>query len=415
MGYIHTKIDLASCELVADQYVSTELLQWLKNSCIKTKSGEDLICYHGSPSKEKFAIFNDSTVYGCKSFVGFFSLYRDFAECYTDDGEDTSYNRVRNFVINSKKLFDIKNPACQRFLVANLPDTVSCCGDNLDKVSFVKYLKTEQMQTKGYKLTLDRFQHLKMFDSISSTVLGDISWNHSCSLASEKGLNSKYFLNADFSSNSVLVLASNNRIKPKLDFSYFNKATNGIYLADLEIPFNKAVDTGILTAAHLTSLSQGKAVNIKLSAEEFINACSSWEIYGSSEISEKDRQKLRTMVHNPAYDNLDLSINVTLMPQNISLDEFNQGMEDKLTVKKVDSTWELYEDSYCLIDGQKTHILDWLKAEGFDAVVVKEDWAVNIICLYKNMIKDLSNQRPTDSDNVFEKYNYSDALLADLF
>jgi hypothetical protein len=89
-------------------------------------------------------------------------------------------------------------------------------------------------------------------------------------------------------------------------------------------------------------------------------------------------------------------------------------MDGGYTVKKVDSTWELYEDSYCIVDNQKIHILDWLKSEGFDAVVVKEDWAVNIICLYKNMIKDLKNKMPTDSDNVFENYHYSDALLIDI-
>jgi hypothetical protein len=30
------------------------------------------------------------------------------------------------------------------------------------------------------------------------------------------------------------------------------------------------------------------------------------------------------------------------------------------------------------------------------------------------MIKSIENKKPTDSDNVYEKYNYSDALLAEL-
>jgi hypothetical protein len=415
LGHIHTKIDLNSCEFVQDCYVSDELLAWLKNSCIKTKDGEDLVCYHGSPSNEKFAVFNDNTSYGCKSFIGFFSLNHEFAECYTDDGKDTSYNRVRSFAINSKKLFDIKNPACVRFLKARLPDTIICCGDGLDKASFIDYLRTEQVQVNNYKLTTDKFANLKIFDRIGTSVLGDAGWEHSCGLERDKQLNSTYFLNTDSKSNSVYVLDHYfGRIKPNIDNSYFNKATEGMYLGYLGVPFNKAINTGLLTTAHLNSLSKGEPIHIEASAEEFIDICSFEFLAGPKEPTEKEKQKLKAMIHDPLYSNLDLSVNVTLAPKRISLDEFNQGLVGGISLKKTDNTWEIYENSFCIVNDQKIHILDWLKNEGFDAVVVKEAWAVNIICLYKNMIKDLNNKMPTDSDNVYEGYHYSDALLIDV-
>jgi hypothetical protein len=398
---------------VEDQYgVSDELLNWLKNSCIKTKAGEDLVCYHGSPSNEQFAIFNDNAVYGCKSFIGFFSLDSEFANCYTYDanGED-SYSRVRSFAINSKKLFDIKNPTCVRFLKTYLPDTVICQGDTLDKASFVSYLITEQLPVNDYKLTVDKFTNQKMLDRIGMDILGDSGWTYSCTLERDKQLQNKYFLSTDPKSNSVLVLDYYNDIVPKIDRSYRNTKTEGIRLDCLKVTFDKALRTGILTSAHLNKLSQGQPVSIKLSAEEFINACS----YDREEITEKDRQSLKNIISNSFYDNLDLSVDVTLAPKKINLDEFSQGLVGSGHVVDVSNeTWKLYEDSYCLIDNKKIHIVDWLKNEGFDAVVVKEDWAVNIICLYKNMIKDLKNKMPTDSDSVFENYHYSDALLADL-
>jgi hypothetical protein len=417
VGHIHTKIN-HKYNLVEDQYgVSDELLNWLKDSCIKTKDGEDLICYHGSPSNEQFAVFNDNTAYKCNSFIGFFSLDREFANCYTYDtnGED-SYSRVRSFVIRSKNLFDIKNPACVRFLRTHLPDSINCQSDILDKTSFVDYLRTEQVPINNYKLDVSKFTDIKMFDKISKSILGDSGWQHSCSLPQEKQLQNKPFLGIDYKSNSIFVLAHNNCIKPtKLDYSYFNKAVEGMYLYYLKVPYNKAINIGLLTPAHLNSLSKGEPVNIKLTAEEFIDICCLDLSTGPQELTEQERQKLKSMIHDPLYNNLDLSINVVLAPQKINLDEFSQGLSSGTVLKKVDSTWELYENSYCIIDGQKVHILDWLKEEGFDAVVIKEDWAVNIICLYKNMIKDLKNKMPTDSDSVFENYHYSDALLADLF
>jgi hypothetical protein len=420
LNRIYTKIDLNTCELVADHYdVSTELLNWLKDSCIKTKSGDDLICFHGSPSNEKFAIFNDNTSYGCKSFVGFFSLNFDFAECYTysteDDGE-SSPNRVRSFVINSKKLFDIKNPVCVRFLRTHLPDTISCNGDVLDKASFVDYLRTEQVQVNNYKLTTNKFAGLKIFDTIGMDILGNSGWEHSCTLENDKQLQNAYFLNTNPGDNSVFILTNNTRIRPKITERKYcwPNTTEGILLYQLGLTFDRAVSAGILTDTHLSTLAQGKSVNIKLSAEEFINVCV-FDSVKKTDLTEKERQTLRDMLDNPAYSDLDLSVDVMLVPKKISLDEFSQGLAASGgKVANVDNTWELYEDSYCIIDGQKIHILDWLKSEGFDAVVVKEGWAVNIICLYKNMIKDLYNSNPTDSDSVFEKYNYSDALLADL-
>lgn len=413
MGHIYTKIDVNSCSLVEDQYgVSDGLLDWLKDSCIKTKAGEDLVCYHGSPSNEQFAVFNDNTTYGCKSFIGFFSLNHDFAECYTyDDSNDTDYNRVRGFAINSKKLFDSKNPACMRFLNANLPDTIICRGDTLDRASFINYVKTERITISNYKLDVSKFTGMKMFDQVSLKILGESGWEYSCTLDKNKQLQNKYFLSADPESNSVLVLGHNNLIQPKVDRSYYNVITEGQALALLYVSFDKAVSTGILTADHLNRLAQGQPVNVKLSAEEFVNVCG----YECSKFTEADRQRLRNMINNPFYDNLDLSVDVTLVPQKISLDEFSQGVSKGQIVDNTNETWRIYEDSYCIIDNQKVHILDWLKNEGFDAVVVKEDWAVNIICLYKNMIKDLKNKMPTDSDNVYENYHYSDALLADLF
>jgi hypothetical protein len=102
------------------------------------------------------------------------------------------------------------------------------------------------------------------------------------------------------------------------------------------------------------------------------------------------------------------------VPQKISLDEFNQGLAGGQSLDLSNDTWRLYEDSYCVVNDQKIHIIDWLKSNSFDAVVVKEDWAINIICFYKNMIKAITNKKPTDSDNVFETYHYSDALLDDL-
>jgi hypothetical protein len=109
-------------------------------------------------------------------------------------------------------------------------------------------------------------------------------------------------------------------------------------------------------------------------------------------------------------------VDVTLAPIKVDLNEFSQGLTNRggYTIDNSSNTWKIYERSYCIINDQKVHILDWLKSRGFDAVVVKEDWAVNIICLYKNMIKSIENKKPTDSDNVYEKYNYSDALLAEL-
>lgn len=411
MGHIHTKIN-HDYDLVEDQYgVSDELLNWLKDSCIKTKAGEDLVCYHGSPGKEQFAIFNDNTAYGCKSFIGFFSLYRDFAECYTNDGSNLGSCNVRGFAVKSKKLFDSKNPACIRFLKARLPDDISCKGDVVNKASFIDYLRTEQIQINNYQLTTSKFNNLNMFDKIGTEILGDAGWRHSCSLAREQQLQNKPFLGIDYQSNSVFVLAHNNNIVPKIDHRYFNKATEGMYLYVLEVPFNKALSAGILTTEHVSNLSKGQSVNIKLSAEEFISTCR----YSDREITEKERQKLRDIIRDPRYHDLDLSIDVMLAPQKINLDEFSQGLAGGFTIDNTDMTWGIYEDSYCIIDDQKVHILDWFKAEGFDAVVIKEDGAVNIICLYKNMIKDLKNKMPTDSDNVYEQYHYSDALLADLF
>ena len=411
MGYIHTKIN-HDYELIEDQYgVSDELLTWLKDSCIKTKSGEDLVCYHGSPSKERFAIFNDSTTYGCKSFISFFSLNRDFAENYTNDGSDLGSGNIRSFAVKSKKLFDSKNPACIRFLKANLPDTIICRGDTLDKVSFINYVRTEKTVISNYKLAVDKFNTLKMFERIGLDVLGDSGWKYSCTLPTDKQLQNKYFLSTDSKSNSVFVLGHNNHIEPKaLNHKYWNNMVEGIRLSFLQITFDKAVSTGILTTDHLNKLSQGQPVNIKLSAEEFVNICG----YEHWEFTEEDRQNLRNIMQNSLYDDVDLSIDATLTPQKINLDEFSQGMSEGQIVDNTDETWRIYEDSFCIIDGQKIHILDWLKDTGFDAVVIKEDWAVNIICLYKNMIKDLRNQKPTDSDNVFEHYNYSDALIIDL-
>ena len=413
LGHIYTKIDLSSCELVEDYYgVSDGLLLWLKNSCIKTKSGEDLVCYHGSPSTEQFAVFNDSTTYGCNSFMGFFSLNRDFAECYTDDGEDTSYSRVRSFAINSRKLFDSKNPACIRFLNANLPDTIICRGDALDKASFINYVKTERITINNYKLDVSKFTDMKMFDRVGLKTLGESGWEYSCTLDYDKQLQNAYFLSTEPKSNSVFVLANYSCIKPKIAFSYFNKATENIYLSSLQIPFSKALNAGIFTTANLDCLARGESVNLKLSAEEFIDSCS----YSSyEEITKKDRQKLREMMHSPLYKDLDLSVDIVLTPIKIDLDEFSQGMSKGQIVDNTNETWRIYEDSYCVVDDQKVHIIDWLKNEGFDAVVIKEGWAVNIICLYKNMIKDLENKMPTDSDNVYETYNYTDALLTDLF
>lgn len=412
LGHIYTKIN-HNYNLVEDRYgVSDELLAWLKDSCIKTKAGEDLICYHGSPSNEQFTVFNDNTTYGCNSFIGFFSLDREFANCYTYDasGED-SYSRVRSFAINSKKLFDIKNPACVRFLKAHLPDAIVCRGDSLDKASFIDYLRTEQVQINNYNLTTDKFADLKMFDKIGIEILGDSGWQYSCSLESDKQLQNNYFLGIDPKSNSIFVLDYYNRIRPKIDRSYFNKKIEGIRLDCLEVPFSKALSTGILTNAHLDKLSMGQQVNIKLSAEEFIKVCS---YAHDKSITKEDKQKLNSIISNPSYDKLDLSVDVMLIPELRNLDEFSRGLEGGQAISKTDSTWEIYEDSYCIVNDQKIHLLDWLKSEGFDAVVIKEDWAVNIICLYKNMIKDLKNKRPTESDNVYENYHYSDALLTNL-
>lgn len=79
MKYIYTMID-HDYLLVKECYgVGAYLLNWLKDSCVKTKSGDDIVCYHGSPSKDDFAVFNDSSNYGCKSFVGFF-LYHAISQ-----------------------------------------------------------------------------------------------------------------------------------------------------------------------------------------------------------------------------------------------------------------------------------------------------------------------------------------------
>jgi hypothetical protein len=413
LGHIYTKIDLSSCKLVEDCYgVSDRLLLWLKNSCIKTKSGEDLVCYHGSPSTEQFAVFNDSTAYGCNSFIGFFSLNRDFAECYTNDGSDLGSGNVRGFAIRSKKLFDSKNPACMRFLKANLPDNILCRGDLLDKDSFLNYVKTEKIIINNYKLDTSKFNTLKVFEQVGLDILGESGWEYSCSLDSDKQLQNKYFLGTNPESNSVFVLGHYNLIKPKkLPYKYWNDSVEGIRLSLLQITFDTALNVGILTDAHLNALAHGQPVHIKLSAEEFVNFCS-YDKYNT--FTEEKRQKLRDIIQNSAYDDVDLSIDVILMPQNISLNEFSQGMSTGQTIDNTNMTWRIYEDSYCLIGDQKIHIIDWLKDAGFDAVVIKENWSVNIICLYKNMIKEISNKMPTESDNVYEKYNYSDALLADL-
>jgi hypothetical protein len=413
MGYIHTKIN-HDYSLVEDQYgVSDELLNWLKDSCIKTKAGEDLVCYHGSPSKEQFAIFNDSTTYGCKSFIGFFSLYRDFAECYTNDGSNLGSGNTRSFVVKSKKLFDSKNPACIRFLKTNLPDTILCRSDTLDKASFINYIRTEKVVISDYRLTVDKFNTLKMFEHVGLEILGDSGWEYSCGLPDDKQLQNKCFLSADTASNSVFVLGYYNRIRPRiLARKYWNDSVKGLRLGALEVTFDTAVSAGILTADHLNKLSQGQPVNIKLSAEEFINICS-YDKYGRK-FTEEDRQNLCSIINDPLYDDVDLSVDATLVPQKISLDEFSQGMSSGQVVDNTNETWKIYEDSYCIINDQKIHILDWLKNAGFDAVVVKENFAVNIICLYKNIIKDLKNKMPTDSDNVYEQYHYSDALITDL-
>ena len=107
MGHIYTNLG-TDYDLLKDYYRGiSELLNWLKDSCVKTKDGHDLLCYHGSPSKDAFKVFNDSSGYGCKSFTGFFSLNYDFAECYTNDGSNLGSGNIRPFVINSKQLFDI--------------------------------------------------------------------------------------------------------------------------------------------------------------------------------------------------------------------------------------------------------------------------------------------------------------------
>jgi hypothetical protein len=74
--------------------------------------------------------------------------------------------------------------------------------------------------------------------------------------------------------NSVFVLGYYNRITPKIDFKYTNKEIEGIRLAFLEVDFDTAVSAGIITSSHIDRLSHGKPVNIKLSAEEFIDNCS---------------------------------------------------------------------------------------------------------------------------------------------
>lgn len=414
MGHIYTKINPSRCRLLKDCYgISDGILNWLKNSCIKTKSGEDLVCYHGSPSDTQFAIFNDNTTYGCKSFIGFFSLQRDFAENYTDNGSNLGSGNVRCFAINSKKLFDSKNPACIQFLNTDLPDTIICNGDALNKTSFVDYVRTEKLAVNDYKLDINKFNTLKMFEQVGVDVIGESAWEYSCKLPSDKQLQNKYFLSADPDSNSVFVLGHYNLIRPKaLDRKYWNTTVKGFRLDRLMVLFDKAVSTGILTAEHLNKLSQGQPVNIKLSTEEFIKVCS-YDIY-SRKFTEEDRQNLYSIVDNPLYNDVDLSVDVTLAPQKIDLDEFSQGMATGQVVDNTGETWGIYENSYCIIDDQKIHIIDWLKNAGFDAIIIKECGVVNIICLYKNIIKDIYNEMPTDSDNVFEAYDYSDALLADL-
>lgn len=419
--HIYTEIDLSSCDLVEDCYgISDELLNWLKDSCIKTKSGDNLVCYHGSPSNERFAVFNDSACYGCESFLGFFSLDQEFAECYTyDEWQNSSRRRVRGFAINSKKLFDIKNPTCERFLKDHLPEALECSGDNIDKDSFIKYLKTGKLFTAKYNLNTSNFAEITMFERIGTEILGETGWEYSCSLARESGYdrhNTKYlhnqvYLSSDSMNNSVFVLDYYNRITPKIDFKYANKEIEGIRLTLLEVDFDTAVSTGIITSSHIDRLSHGKPVNIKLSAEEFIDNCS----YGGYHWK-LDRQKLKRILNNPSYSDIDFSVDVTLTPIKVDLNEFSQGLTGRggYTIDNSSNTWKIYERSYCSINDQKVHILDWLKSKGFDAVVVKEEWAVNIICLYKNMIKAIENKKPTDSDNVYEKYNYSDALLAEL-
>ncbi len=414
MGHIYTNLG-TDYDLLKDYYRGiSELLNWLKDSCIKTKDGYDLLCYHGSPSKDAFKVFNDSSGYGCKSFTGFFSLNYDFAECYTNDGSNLGSGNIRPFVINSKQLFDIKNPACVNFLKNNLPNSILYSGCLINRNSFIKCLKTEKLLVNNLKLEVDNFNELKMFDLIGSRVLNSALWEHSCSLESDKQLQNKPFLSIDPQNNSVIVLDHYSKIKPKLPFKYANKRTEGFNLWSLQISFDKAVRKGIFTSSDLTDLAQGKQVNIKLSAEEFINYCSIEDAYEFIDLTNAEKQKLRSMLDNPMYSDLDFSVDITFVPQKISLDEFNQGLIGGQLLDLSDNTWKLYEDSYCLIDNQKIHIIDWLKNEGFDAIVVKEDWAVNIICFYKNMIKVITNRQPTNSDNVYETYNYSDALLDDL-
>lgn len=269
------------------------------------------------------------------------------------------------------------------------------------------------MVINNLKLSLSDFDNLEILKPIGSKILSGALWEYSCSLPRDKELNNRWFLGADPQTNSVFVLDYSNIIKPKIPFSYANKLTNGFNLWDFKISFDKAMQAGILTTSDLTDLAKGKQVNIKLSADEFINYCHKED---SKELTDDEKQKIRNMMTNPVYSDLDFSVDCTLAPIKISLDEFNQGLADgqwQLSDLSND-TWRIYEDSYCIVNDQKIHIIDWLKDNGFDAIVVKEDWAVNIICFYKNMIKAITNKNPTDRDNVYENYNYSDALLTDL-
>jgi hypothetical protein len=143
---------------------------------------------------------------------------------------------------------------------------------------------------------------------------------------------------------------------PKISSSYRNRSIDGIRLDSLLVTFDKAVEAGIITEAQLNKLSQGVAVNIQLSEEEFIKVCS-YDEY--SEFTETDRQILKNILNNSSYDDLDLSVNVTLSPNKISLDEFSLGLSDNISVIDLSNdTWKLYEGSYCIIDNQKIHIID---------------------------------------------------------
>jgi hypothetical protein len=117
-----------------------------------------------------------------------------------------------------------------------------------------------------------------------------------------------------------------------------NKLVDGIRLSFLKVPFDKAIELGILTSAHIASLAQGKPVNVKLSAEEFINACSMDSDIHKEELTDLERQKLRNMLNNPDHTNLDLSVDVILEPKKIDLNEFSQGLAGGYTLDNTGET-----------------------------------------------------------------------------